>query len=209
MNRLLRDIPSPLLETGHVCLEFANTVHAHGSAHPEEMLLSYEDLLDWVERVGLLGRLDAGELRRLASGDPALAEHARQEAVSLREAIYHLFVAAARGQQPVKADLDRLNQALAEAMRELKVGYDKGQYAWLSEPGRGQLHSFLPRIARSAADLLTSDELGRVGVCADENGCGWLFFDTSRNHSRRWCDISSCGNRAKARRHYARSKTQG
>ena len=62
-------------------------------------------------------------------------------------------------------------------------------------------------VARSAADLLTSADLKRVGVCAGE-GCGWLFFDTSKNNSRRWCAMEDCGNRAKARRHYQRSQTQ-
>jgi predicted RNA-binding Zn ribbon-like protein len=62
-------------------------------------------------------------------------------------------------------------------------------------------------VARSAADLLTSaEELARVGQCADDRGCGWLFFDTSRNHSRRWCAMKDCGNRAKARRHYRRQR---
>jgi predicted RNA-binding Zn ribbon-like protein len=60
-------------------------------------------------------------------------------------------------------------------------------------------------VVRDAADLLTSKELNRVGRCADER-CGWLFVDTSRNRSRRWCSMESCGNRAKARRHYRKSR---
>ena len=58
-------------------------------------------------------------------------------------------------------------------------------------------------IARSAADLLTSGNLDRVRQCGDEE-CGWLFIDTTKNRSRRWCDMTDCGNRAKARRHYSR-----
>ena len=60
-------------------------------------------------------------------------------------------------------------------------------------------------VVRSAADLLTSPERGRVRRCGGAN-CDWLFMDNSRNHSRRWCDMGSCGNRAKARRYYARHK---
>jgi predicted RNA-binding Zn ribbon-like protein len=59
-------------------------------------------------------------------------------------------------------------------------------------------------IAREAANLLTSKDIKRMGECADDRGCGYLFFDTSRNHSRRWCSMESCGNRAKAQRHYQR-----
>ena len=67
------------------------------------------------------------------------------------------------------------------------------------------LECMLCPVVRDAADLLTSRELERVGRCADER-CGWLFVDTSRNRSRRWCSMESCGNRAKARRHYRKSR---
>ena len=56
-------------------------------------------------------------------------------------------------------------------------------------------------VAHSAAELLISDDLDRVKQCADDRGCGWLFVDTSRNRSRRWCSMESCGNRAKVQRH--------
>jgi predicted RNA-binding Zn ribbon-like protein len=55
----------------------------------------------------------------------------------------------------------------------------------------------------SAADLLTTPSVERVRQCP---GCGWLFLDESRNHSRTWCDMRICGNRAKAQRHYERQK---
>ena len=53
---------------------------------------------------------------------------------------------------------------------------------------------------------LTSEELDQVRECAG-NTCGWLFVDMSRNHSRHWCDMRDCGNRAKVRRYYQRRKT--
>jgi predicted RNA-binding Zn ribbon-like protein len=57
----------------------------------------------------------------------------------------------------------------------------------------------------SAADVLDSDSQVRVRRCADEI-CGKLFIDESRNRSRRWCDMSSCGNRAKIRRFRQRKR---
>ena len=65
------------------------------------------------------------------------------------------------------------------------------------------MEAILYRIVKSAADLLVSAELQRLRECADPE-CGWLFLDFSRNHSRRWCSMESCGNRAKARRFYRR-----
>ncbi|NMB90574.1 MAG: hypothetical protein GYA17_19605 [Chloroflexi bacterium] len=64
-------------------------------------------------------------------------------------------------------------------------------------------------VAQSAAELLTSPESDRVRQCAAEDGCGWLFYDTSRNRSRRWCDMGTCGNKAKAQRHYRRMRAAG
>jgi predicted RNA-binding Zn ribbon-like protein len=61
------------------------------------------------------------------------------------------------------------------------------------------------QIAHSAADLLASGQLDRVRRCGSDT-CEWLFLDGSRNRSRRWCDMSTCGNREKARKHYRRAK---
>jgi predicted RNA-binding Zn ribbon-like protein len=58
-------------------------------------------------------------------------------------------------------------------------------------------------VVRTAIDLLTSERRGRVSTCANEK-CQWLFLDTSKNRSRRWCTMASCGNRAKARRFHDR-----
>ena len=63
-------------------------------------------------------------------------------------------------------------------------------------------------VARSAAELLTSPNLTFVRECASYD-CGWLFMDTTKNRSRRWCNMSTCGNRAKGRRHYERRKAAG
>jgi predicted RNA-binding Zn ribbon-like protein len=54
-------------------------------------------------------------------------------------------------------------------------------------------------VVRSAVELLTSDAASRIGRCADE-GCAWLFLDTTRSGTRRWCDMKSCGNRNTVRR---------
>jgi predicted RNA-binding Zn ribbon-like protein len=80
-----------------------------------------------------------------------------------------------------------------------------GALAWDWEDEGGSADLMLWPIARSAADVLTSPrELARVRQCPGA-GCGWVFLDETKNRSRRWCDMDVCGNRAKARRHYARA----
>jgi predicted RNA-binding Zn ribbon-like protein len=86
--------------------------------------------------------------------------------------------------------------------------YRSGGFEWGCNLDENALEATLWILALSAVDLLTSENLKLVGQCADEEGCGWLFVDTSKNHSRRWCDINDCGNRAKQRRYQQRVRRQ-
>jgi predicted RNA-binding Zn ribbon-like protein len=81
-------------------------------------------------------------------------------------------------------------------------------FTWKWADGVDPKNMVLWTVALSAANLLTSDKASRVRVCEDDRGCGVLFIDMSKNHSRRWCSMQSCGNRAKAHRHYSRVKCE-
>lgn len=195
-------------DAGLLPLDFANTAEWHASRQPIEKLETYEDLVGWSRQAGLLAEREAGQLSRRAREEPAQAAAVLEAARRLREAIYTIFSAAAEGSPPPVEAMDLFNGALAEAFRRARITPSADGFAW-TWPGAGQtLDGMLGPILRSTADLLTSDDLQRVGECADDRGCGYLFYDTSRNHSRRWCSMESCGNRAKARRHYGR-KTEG
>jgi predicted RNA-binding Zn ribbon-like protein len=87
----------------------------------------------------------------------------------------------------------------------LGIAPSGGGFAWEWYEVDGALDLPVWIVARSAADLLMSADLTRVRKCASEK-CDWLFLDASRNRSRRWCDMAVCGNRAKARRNYARRR---
>lgn len=189
-------------DAGLLPLDFANTAEWHASPQPIEKLATYDDLVGWSLQAGLLEEREAGRLSRLAREKPAEAASVLEAARGLRESIYTIFSAAAAGSPPPAEAMDHFNDALAEAFTRAKIKRSADGFAW-SWPGSGQaLDGMLGPILRSTADLLTSDDLRRVGECADDRGCGYLFYDTSRNHSRRWCSMESCGNRAKARRHY-------
>jgi predicted RNA-binding Zn ribbon-like protein len=127
-------------------------------------------------------------------------------AIRLREAFYRMFSALGRVAQVAPDDLAILNGALAEAHNRLRLGAPTpDSFAWIWTGADDALDRMLWPIARSAAELLTAPELARVRECAG-HPCGWLFLDASRNHSRRWCSMAGCGNRAKAKRHYERAK---
>jgi predicted RNA-binding Zn ribbon-like protein len=180
----------------------------YASAEPNDHLLAYADLLAWGERRGLLPAPAAARLRALAEQQPAAAAAVLGQAVELREAIYRLLLAHAHESAPPPADLAALNTALTQALAHAHLTPADGGYAlsWDLEASAA-LEGLLWPVAYSAADLLaTPEQLARVGQCQDDRGCGWVFLDLTKNHSRRWCAMDDCGNRAKAKRHYERKK---
>ena len=194
------------LESGKLCLDFANTADWHASAHPVEELTTYKDLVNWANRVGLLDERQAERLLSEASNRSGEAQAALEKAVALREAIYVIFSANAQGLPTHPEGLETINAAASEAFAHLLIINQGEGFQWKLTGTRDRLDCMLWPVAISAGELLTSEEKNRVGECADDRGCGWLFFDTSRNRSRRWCDMKDCGNRAKARRYYQRVK---
>ncbi len=116
----------------------------------------------------------------------------------LRHALFEIFAAEARGHRAPRRALRHLEEKLSASYRnpQLEREHVRYQLTWSSS-------AMIAGIVRSTVELLTSDDLGRLRLCAADD-CDWVFLDHSRNASRRWCDMNVCGNRAKARRYYAR-----
>jgi predicted RNA-binding Zn ribbon-like protein len=188
-------------ESGSLALDFANTAYWHASAQPQETIHSYSDLVKWSQHAGILNEDGVALLLVESERHPAKAVEALEQAISLRELIYRII---AHERPPMSADLEHFNAILSEAESYAKIVHTSSGFEWTWDSDRGSFDRMLWPIARSTASLLTSDDLDKPGECADDRGCGWLFIDTSRNRRRRWCSMESCGNRAKARRHYKR-----
>jgi predicted RNA-binding Zn ribbon-like protein len=190
-------------DAGALCLDFTNTVSWRKDERRHDWLSSYANLVAW----GLVaGVLDGGEARELvdrAGQHPEVAVQVLGRAIILREALYCIFSDASAGRTPDAANLALLNDELRLACRYLSLAPSGGGFVREWEHDPDLLDRMLWPVAQSAAELLTSNELNRVGEC-EGKGCGWLFVDQSKNHSRRWCDMGGCGNRAKARQHYRR-----
>ncbi len=204
----LREPPNAGLHlvAGELCLDFANTAAWHARAKPQETLGTFPDLVAWGTRIGLLNSSQAERLLRKAGKNPVAAAAALRRAIAVREVVYRMVLAILQGRPPRASDLTIFNRELNAAFRHLRVVSGLRGCVWDWESRPGELEGMLWPILRSAADLLTSERQQRIGQCADDRGCGWLFLDTTKNHSRRWCDMADCGNRAKARRHYQRSR---
>ncbi len=190
-------------EAGQLALNFANTAEWHAGEQPEERLTDYRAVVAWGVQANLLNGEMADRYLQLGE-DQSAAEGAHERAVLLREVIYRLFAAVAHGREPANKDLDLLVLFLQIAMGQAQLVGDREGFTWGWSAGDEELAAVLGPVAQAAVDLLRSGDLERVGQCADDRGCGWLFFDNSRNKSRRWCSMESCGNRAKAMRYYER-----
>ena len=190
---------------GALCLDFANTVDWRTTEPPTDWLHDYEDVIRWCRYAGVLAGGQAKRLHERAASNPDDACAAFDQAVALREAIYRVFAAQSAGRPILARDLGLLNHVLTDAMAHLKLALTEGNLVWAWHNVEGLLEWPSWLIARSTADLLASERRSRVRECAGP-GCGWLFLDMSRNRSRRWCDMADCGNRAKARRNYARKR---
>lgn len=185
-----------------LCIKFVNTVAWRKAAHSEERLDSPEMLFRWFHGAGLLRH--GLQFAKLWRTDSRLANEMYEPALRLREAIYQLFVAHIDSEKPPAQAQIALNTFLG-AGRSI-LAYRNKVFRWDTDGLEIRASNILTPIAWSAAILLAGPRLNRVKQCHDERGCGWLFLDTSRTGTRLWCSMGDCGNRAKARRHYERSK---
>ena len=198
---------------GDPCLDLVNTVDWAGRGLENDRLTDYARLTRWAEGAGIVSRREAERLRREGAARPREAQAAHDAARWLRHVLQRLFAAIAAGEKPGAA-LDDFNELLAEALRRLRIvpvsktararaGQSPVEWEW--EGREEDLESILWPVVRSAADLLTSEEAGRVRVCPSLD-CGWIYVDRSRNRMRRWCQMETCGTLEKSRRRSERRK---
>jgi predicted RNA-binding Zn ribbon-like protein len=187
---------------GALCLDFINTINSRRK--PEHDYLShYADLVGWANKVGILSSAQGNQLQKRAKTNVQRAETAIQTARTYRELLYRLFSNVVKGSEPDKKDMEVFVKAYGDAIRHGQFIREENSYttAWKVDEA---LDGMLWPIVHSAGELLLSDELSQVKECP---GCGWLFLDTSKNQSRRWCSMNTCGARDKMRRYHKRQRT--
>jgi predicted RNA-binding Zn ribbon-like protein len=190
-----------------LCVRFVNTLDwRNDPALRAESLTGYPELLSWAQAAGLLEKKEARELLDRAAARAGEARQALDRALAFRETLYRVLSAVAARRDPAPADLAALNRTWREAASHmLLVPQRNGVYCWDWEGQQKAFDRMLWPIARSASELLTSGPLDRLREC-ERGGCGWIFVDTTRNRSRRWCAMRICGNRSKVERYYRRHR---
>jgi predicted RNA-binding Zn ribbon-like protein len=182
---------------GHTALDFVNTVDSWVKPVTRDYIDNFAKLVGWTRQVGLIDDKCARRLVRDSSPKRATIVHG--EAIELRRVLLRSFDAVIDGSPPLKGDIAMLNALLKEAREKQKLVPLSGKFDWVwTSPLDARAPILL--IALAAADLLARADLSRLKQCPEPDGCGWLFFDQSRNRSRKWCSMEYCGSFAKARR---------
>jgi predicted RNA-binding Zn ribbon-like protein len=201
-----RQPPKFELIAGNVCLDFVNTLDNRPSAQPKELLKNYYELARFGEDTGILTGAQLDFFYERAHLDPDETKEAMRRAINLRESLYAIFMAVLNKQKAPQTAMDRLNANLHDVAQHSRLVQVEGRLEWRFDDMTSAYDAMLWPIARAAGDLLASSDLAHVRACSSPT-CQWLFLDTSKNHHRRWCSMKQCGNRAKARKFYARKKT--
>lgn len=186
-----------------LCLDFINTSDKHPSQPDVDFLSSYPRLIEWAVFVGAISNEQGEHLLMTAEAQPAKAEAALHYAVNVRDTVYRVFSAAAAHQSPAAVDMQAFNHMLSKAMSHYRLAAQNEAFEWACAHDAADFGAMLWPVLWSASELLTSPDVRLLRECASDD-CTWLFLDTSKNHSRRWCSMTQCGNRAKARTHYHR-----
>jgi len=191
------------LVAGHPALDFVNTLDwRFRESGPEELLKGYSSLVRFAAQASLLTAEQLRRLRRISDKEAALAFG---HGVDMREMLAQIFYALTDLQTPPVGAVSKLDHQIHEAQSKNRLRWNRSRFE-MTWPGGGE-DAELPAwlLACAAGELLTGEMAQTIRACENPD-CRWLFLDTSKNHTRRWCDMKLCGNRMKARRFKAQRR---
>ena len=204
---------TPAMPPGHAhaadleaLLDLINSEELDGrDGVPEEHLPTVDDAIAFFTTRGLAHE---ASIRAQAESGPGGGEAWLKRLYATRDALREVWDAQVEARTPSTAALDTVNALLREAPRvELVPG--------VGGVGVGHRHTeddptgeALARVIEPLVEAIATGETARFRICAND-ACRWVFEDTSRAGRRRWCDMTSCGNRAKVRRYRSKQQAAG
>jgi predicted RNA-binding Zn ribbon-like protein len=190
---------------GKLCLDFINTLDWRGRKPPVEYLNNFSDVIRWAAYVKIITPEQEIKMNRQSTKNKDLSKKALKSSIELRELLHRLFSDIEQRKKIKKQLLLKLNIFLQKASTGLTIKHPKIGFELAACVDPKNFMSLLYPIIWESVNLLTSNDRLRIKSCGDKT-CGWVFLDTSKNKSRQWCDMKSCGNRAKARKFYKQKK---
>lgn len=189
---LIKDI---LLDGNHLCLNFINTIHNRYVDEPQDYIINQTTWQQWLQRVGLCTDVLVSESHHFD------VESLRQ----LRALLYRVFYGVIYGNTPTKKDMTALNRQMLKLRKATTINFENGIPTEHIKIDDEDLNSYLLFIIEAAHQLLFFEDISRIKECRN---CGWLFLDKSKAGKRKWCNMKTCGNEVKARRHYQKVQDQ-
>ena len=200
----VEDVTRVRLVGGNFALDFVNTRSGPiGGAPDIDVLADYSALVTWAMYAGGLTETEARLSRRLARADHPEADAVFARSLHIRDDLDAVLGALAASERPASAAMLRLRDAEADAVAHGRLE-DHGTFRWTWHDDRTLARPLRP-VVHAAIELLTSGERDRIKRCG---GCSFLFYDESKNGSRRWCSMDDCGTTEKVRRYVAARRTR-
>jgi len=199
-DNLVKDV---LLNGSILCLDFVNTIHDRINEPERDYWVTYVHLLQWALKAGIIRPGEYDVFLEHFESRPAQSTKLLKETVRLRELLYRIFHPLSSGKKIAVQNLESFNAILSKCLSHLRLkAHDKGySQGWQLTPGESMI--IIAPVIYSAYELLLSDKLNRIKECTN---CGWLFLDTTKNGTRRWCSMNTCGSIVKAKEWYHRNK---
>ncbi|RAV99983.1 CGNR zinc finger domain-containing protein [Pseudochryseolinea flava] len=198
---MIRTLETLQLDGGLHAFDFINTVNTRHGEPVFEYLNTFEDLLSWSGKAGILRPKQLQWLRQEAGLRPKVAAVKLREAIAVRENLCLLFSSIANGKVPDASVASNFNDRLSVAFKNLNVRFRSAAVDIHLHREEISFDEPLNLIMKSAFDVLTEGDFHRIKECPR---CGWIFLDTSKNGKRRWCNMNVCGSREKALEYYYR-----
>ncbi len=200
-----RTVDNMLLDGGCPCFNFTNTIHSRKDEVTYDYLNSYNDVIGFAERVKLISHERLKKLRKIADENEEKAKQKLNEIKNKRELLYKIFSAIINNKTVDEQASEDFNKVLGNSLSNLRFRFNKGKVTLSWKENEVDLMEPLWIIFKDAFDILTLKPLERVKEC---KACGWLFLDKSKNNSRTWCNMQSCGSIIKAKRYYYKKKVK-
>ena len=190
---------------GALCLDFCNTGQPMMESSQREWLPDFAELIGWLATAGAISGKQAAALRAAGERSPEAARKLWARAIRFRQALARVLLAKAEDRAAAEEDLRALEAEYARTASFARLAPTADGFAWALDADGRELEAALRPLAESAVSLMTSERIARLRRCGNST-CYWLFIDETKNCSRRWCEMASCGNLMKVRRHRAKHR---
>jgi predicted RNA-binding Zn ribbon-like protein len=188
---------------GVLCFDFINTVHDRVNLPSKDYIFDYRAFMYWCKRLKVLPAYKIKQLESFSKRNIQLAEKALIKIAGSREILYSFFSSIAAGKVIDGGLLLKFNKIISASFMHIRYEYSKGRLIVAWNDRKVSLYEPYRVIIKSAFDVVSSGDFQRIKECS---GCGWIFLDSTKNNSRRWCNMLTCGAKIKARRFYQKKR---